>query len=180
MDGPMAQMIQQDIELRLEKLKTLELKEMQANSTSTVSPEVIELITCFLSDLRSQWDRLPLTYQSRLFKLLLSEVIIHTLEDGNLQVDIHWRGGLVEQLLIERSPVSTECKAWTEEEKNVFRASYPTASVEEVMSHFPDHNWELSVHLLNVWISIRCGFVLPFFQPERSWSAFQILTAERL
>jgi DNA invertase Pin-like site-specific DNA recombinase len=141
MDSEAAKFTEQELNSRLTQLHMLEAKQMEAYSSWTVNQEDLEFIAGFLADMRSQWHDVRGVFQARLFELILEKAIIRT-DNDDFFVDIRWKTGPVDTLWVERPLQSMPCKPWSEEERDLLRQHYPSASVEVLMSLFPDRSWD--------------------------------------
>lgn len=96
----------------------------------------------FLSTIGVNWPNISQTLQNRLIKLIIERVDLK--HDGHtVNATIVWKTGFEQQLVIHR-PVIGYCSKtiWSDEEVDLLRALWPSASKTCVVSSFPQRTWE--------------------------------------
>ena len=119
------------------KIRALEIEKNQSMPSVNIEKEEYQFIVDFLSDMKDDWDKIPLNLQGRLFRLLLDAVVISMQEDDNFLVNIHWNCGKVDTLWIERPFGNRSRVPWTDEEIALLEKNYPTESWFKLLELFP-------------------------------------------
>jgi len=101
----------------------------------------VQLVRKLLAKLRTDWERYSPILRNRLLKIFIDRVEI---KPGKKQVEanIIWKIGLEQRLLIYRpGPHGGLHKIWSEQEKEILRSSWSSATKEDIMKALPNRTW---------------------------------------
>ena len=128
---------------RIEHIKS-SLDELKAAPTPTakILTSDIDKVREFLGNIETNWQKISLTLQNRLLKLLLIGVYLRH-ERYTVHATIRWKTGYEQKLTIHR-PVIGYCDdtKWREEEVNLLKTLWPSSSRQSVIAAFPQRTWE--------------------------------------
>lgn len=100
----------------------------------------IEQVAYYLGKLLENWDRFPDKLKNIFFRIIIHKIEIS--RDGQLfTVRIHWRVGSVYTLRIFKPYRGRNVTPWTDEEKEILRTHWPTASQDELIDLLPGKSW---------------------------------------
>ncbi len=127
-----------------EKLRERDrLAEVTVNPTRpTLTPEQIEMVRDFLSNIESRWDELPGEMQNEFLRIVLERILIYP-EGDRFRAVIYWRTGLEQELLIHRPPYPfSGDNRWTPEEDEIVEKHYATMPQLQLEKLLPNRTWE--------------------------------------
>ncbi len=93
-----------------------------------------------LARLKADWKSYSPILQNRLLQIFLESVEVVS-NPKTLEATIIWKAGLHQKLVIERPPKYGLERIWTDEEKEVLQALWPTATRSEIEAAIPRKSW---------------------------------------
>jgi hypothetical protein len=143
--------INQKINEREEKLEEL-AKEELAPFENVLTTTEVTMVREFLTDLGTRWDEIPNHMRNAFLRVILERILVKEVNDC-FHLEIHWRTGFTQKIIVYRPAVSLPKTRWTEEEETLIRQHYPTSTPEEMMTLLPGRPWDeirRRAHLLTV------------------------------
>lgn len=124
---------------RIKELSNLHNTEMGRLAGPLITPDDVELVKRFLSNLRDGWEEQPSDLKNAFLRLVLERVVIWR-SPPLIRARLIWRTGLEQELLI-RVPFFEPQVRWTEEEAAIVEKHYETMPKEQLMELLPERTW---------------------------------------
>jgi Recombinase len=89
---------------------------------------------------QTMYAKWPMDRKRRLIHIVTDAITLEEIADGWLRLTIYWSelvGGMIEHCYIWR----TNGSEWTQEELDILREHYPTASKDDVLRYLPKRSW---------------------------------------
>jgi hypothetical protein len=142
-DGRSRKQLIEDIVKRIDErqrqLDELVKKELSPFEIVLTTSEV-EMVREFLADLGSRWDEIPNEMRNNFLHIVLDRILVQE-ADNHFHVQIIWRSGFTQNLVVFRPAICLRKNAWSEEEESLILEHYATASREEFAQMLPDRPW---------------------------------------
>ncbi len=116
-------------------------KEVSASCEDVLTQEEVRLVNEFLADLRTHWSEIPEVQQNRFLRVIIDRILLEQ-ENDHFNVEILWRTGAEQRLILFRPANSRPRDRWTEEEEQLLRAHYCSATRAQLLALLPTREWK--------------------------------------
>lgn len=114
------------------------------------------MVRGFLTDLGSRWNEIPNEMRNNFLHIVLDRILVQ--EEGNhFHVQIIWRSGFTQNLVVYRPANCRRKSAWSEEEESLILEHYATASPQEFAEMLPDRPWH-EIHRRAQRLGVKRGW----------------------
>lgn len=123
-------------ETQLEQLAQQELAPFQ----DVLATTEVAMVREFLADLGTRWEEIPVDLRNNFLRVILDRILVEE-KDQRFDVQIIWRSGFDQKLVVFRPAGSRRKASWSEQEETTIREHYATASPEELTGMLPGRPW---------------------------------------